>query len=46
MKITRKNLPKSIVELTVEETTENIAKFRKKAIEYLQKNAEIKGFRK
>jgi FKBP-type peptidyl-prolyl cis-trans isomerase (trigger factor) len=46
MKITRKDLPKSIVELTVEETTENVAKFRKKAIEFLGQNAEIKGFRK
>jgi FKBP-type peptidyl-prolyl cis-trans isomerase (trigger factor) len=46
MKITRKNLPKSVVELLVEESVENIAKFRKKAFEYLQKNAEVKGFRK
>jgi FKBP-type peptidyl-prolyl cis-trans isomerase (trigger factor) len=46
MKITRKNLPKSIIELTVEESTENVAKNRKKAIEYLSQNAEIKGFRK
>lgn len=46
MKITRKNLPKSVVELTVEETVENVTKQRKKAIEFLQKNAEIKGFRK
>jgi hypothetical protein len=42
MKITRNNLPKSIVELTVEESVENVAKFRKKAIEYFQQNANIK----
>jgi FKBP-type peptidyl-prolyl cis-trans isomerase (trigger factor) len=42
MKITRKNLPKSIVELTVEDSAENIAKSRKKAIEFLSKNAEVK----
>ncbi|MDD3793392.1 MAG: trigger factor [Candidatus Gracilibacteria bacterium] len=46
MKITRNNLEKSIVELIVEETTENIAKSRQKAIKHLQKNAEVKGFRK
>lgn len=46
MKITRKNLPKSIVELTVEDSAENIAKSRKKAIEFLSKNAEVKWFRK
>jgi uncharacterized protein YbjQ (UPF0145 family) len=42
MKITRNNLEKSIVELIVEETTENIAKARQKAIKHLQKNAEVK----
>ena len=46
MKITRKDLEKSIVELIVEETTENVAKQRVNAIAYLQKNAEVKGFRK
>lgn len=46
MKITRNNLEKSIVELIVEETTENIAKSRQKAIKHLQKNAEVKWFRK
>lgn len=46
MKITRKDLEKSIVELTVEESVENVAKQRKKAIAYLTENAEVKGFRK
>lgn len=46
MKITRNNLEKSIVELIVEESIENIAKAKLKAIKHLQKNAEIKGFRK
>ncbi|MDD2907831.1 MAG: trigger factor [Candidatus Gracilibacteria bacterium] len=46
MKITRNNLEKSIVELIVEESVENVAKARSKAIEYLQKNGEVKGFRK
>ncbi len=46
MKITRKDLDKSIVELVVEETADNIAKQRKNAIAYLQTNAEVKGFRK
>jgi len=42
MKITRNNLERSIVELIVEETVENVAKSRSKAIEHLQKNAEVK----
>lgn len=46
MNITRNNLEKSIVELIVEETVENIAKARKNAIKHLQENAEVKGFRK
>lgn len=46
MKITRTNLENSIVELLVEETTENVAKQRVNAIAYLQANAEVKGFRK
>lgn len=46
MNITRNNLEKSIVELIVEESVENIAKARKDAIKHLQENAEIKGFRK
>lgn len=46
MKITRSSLPKSIIELVIEETAENVAKFRKKAVSDLQNKAEIKWFRK
>lgn len=46
MKIEKSILEKSIVELIVEEKAENIAKFRKKALEHLESNSEIKGFRK
>lgn len=46
MKITRKDLENSIVELVVEESTENVAKARKNALKHLQENAEVKGFRK
>jgi len=46
MKIEKKLLPNSIVELIVEEDTENVAKFRKQALKHLEKNADIKGFRK
>ena len=41
-----KKLENSIVELTIEETAENLLKFRKKVIENIRKNADIKGFRK
>ena len=46
MKIERKDLPKSVVELIIEVPTGDVSKFRKKAIRYLQENADIKGFRK
>jgi FKBP-type peptidyl-prolyl cis-trans isomerase (trigger factor) len=46
MKIEKKLLENSIVELIIEDTTENVAKARKSALAYLEKNAEIKGFRK
>jgi len=46
MKITKNLLPDSIVELVVEESVENVAKYRNKAIAHLEKNADIKGFRK
>ncbi len=46
MKIDKKVLPKSIIELTIEETVENVAKYRNKTISYLKKNTEINGFRK
>lgn len=46
MKTEMKKLENSIVELTIEETAENLLKFRKKVIENIRKNADIKGFRK
>lgn len=46
MKVTRKDLEKSIVELTIEAPVETVAKYRKKAIAYLAENAEVKWFRK
>lgn len=46
MKTSIKKIPWSIVELTIEESKENVLRFRKKVLNYLQKNAEIKGFRK
>lgn len=46
MKSSIKKLEKSIIELTIEENKENIAKYRKKVLENLRKNADIKGFRK
>ena len=46
MKIEKKLLENSIVELIIEDTAENVAKSRKAALAYLAKNAEIKGFRK
>lgn len=45
MKIEKKILPKSIVELIVEESVEEVAKNRKKALAYLEKNSNIKWFR-
>ncbi len=46
MKIERKNLENSIVEIIVEADAKEVAKNRKKVLDYLQKNADIKGFRK
>jgi trigger factor len=46
MKTEVKKLPKSILELTIEETAENISKYRKKVLENISKNAQIKWFRK
>ncbi|MBW7954635.1 trigger factor [Candidatus Gracilibacteria bacterium] len=46
MKSSIKKLEKSIIELTIEESKENIAKYRKKVLNDLRKNADIKGFRK
>ena len=46
MKIEKNLLEGSIVELIVEEETQNVAKYRKQALAHLEKNADIKGFRK
>ncbi len=46
MKIERKDLEKSVVELIIEVDTKNVAKYRKSAVKYLCENADIKGFRK
>ncbi len=46
MKIERKDLQNSVVELIVEADTKEIAKYRKKVLDYLRKNADIKWFRK
>lgn len=46
MKIERKNLPWSVVELIIEEWKEKVAKYRRQAIDYIRINANIKGFRK
>jgi len=46
MKIERKDLPNSTIELIVEADAKEIAKYRKKVIDYLRKNADIKWFRK
>jgi trigger factor len=46
MKIEKNLLPNSIVELVVEEDVKNVAKYRKQALGHLEKNADIKGFRK
>ncbi len=46
MKIEKKLLENSVVELIIEDSTENVAKSRKAALAYVEKNAEIKGFRK
>ncbi len=46
MNVTQKKLPKSLVELTIEESAENVAKFRAGVIVSASKSANIKGFRK
>ncbi|MDD2870555.1 MAG: trigger factor [Candidatus Gracilibacteria bacterium] len=46
MKIEKNLLPNSVVELIVEEETQNVAKYRSLALKHLEKNADIKGFRK
>jgi FKBP-type peptidyl-prolyl cis-trans isomerase (trigger factor) len=46
MKIEKNLLANSVVELIVEEDVKSVAKYRKQALEYLEKNTDIKGFRK
>ncbi len=46
MKIERKDLDNSIVELIIETDTKTVAKSRKNVLAYLQDKAEVKGFRK
>lgn len=46
MKSTIKRLPKSIVEITIEDSASNIAKYRKKVINNIREHWDIKGFRK
>ncbi|MDA7494767.1 trigger factor [Candidatus Gracilibacteria bacterium] len=46
MKIEKNILENSVVELIIEDSAENVAKSRKAALAHLEKNAEIKGFRK
>ncbi|MBT3727334.1 hypothetical protein HOG21_06890 [bacterium] len=46
MKVEKKLLEKSIVELTIETDTKSVAKYRKDALAYLEKSSDIKGFRK
>ncbi len=46
MKSSIKKLEKSIIEITIEESKENISKFRKKVLNDIKQNADIKGFRK
>ena len=46
MKVERKDLEKSVVELIVEADKKELAKYRNKALDYLSQNTEIPGFRK
>jgi len=46
MKVEKKMLPKSVVELIIEESAENVAKFRAQVLKSAAKNADIKWFRK
>lgn len=46
MKIEKKLLEKSVVELIIEEDAKSVAKYRSKALAHIEKNADIKGFRK
>lgn len=46
MKLEKKLLPKSLVELIIEEDISKLEKFKKKAISNLAKKTQIKGFRR
>lgn len=46
MKTSIKKVPFSTIELTIEETKENIIKHRKKVLDNIRKNSDIKWFRK
>lgn len=46
MKVDVKKLPKSLVELTIEETAEKVASYREKVLKDAAKNVQVKGFRK
>lgn len=46
MKVERKDLANSVVELVVEQSVENVKKLRKTVLKEIEKNADIKGFRK
>lgn len=46
MKVEVKKLPKSLVELTIEETAEKVASYREKVLKDAAKNVQVKGFRK
>lgn len=46
MKVDTKQLPNSRVELVIEQSAENVAKFRKQVIADAKKHVDIKGFRK
>lgn len=46
MNVTHQKLPKSQIELTIEESAQNVAKFRKQVIDWVRKTANIKWFRK
>ena len=46
MKIEKKLLPKSILELIIEEETKNIARERKHVLDYLKNTADVKWYRK
>ncbi|MCH8518647.1 trigger factor [Candidatus Gracilibacteria bacterium] len=46
MKVEVKKLPKSRVELTIEESSEKVASYRKNVLKDAAKNVQVKGFRK